>query len=91
MGTGSFVSYNTGEKPHASISGIYPVVGWKIGSELVYIAEGLSTDTATVIEWCREVDLFEDYDDIEKIVTSISSSDDVYFVPAFSGIQVLYQ
>lgn len=87
MGTGSFVSYNTSEKPHASVSGLYPVVGWKIGDEVVFIAEGHSSDTATVIEWCREIDLFEDYDEIEKIITSIPNSDDVFFVPAFSGIQ----
>ncbi|XP_057370614.1 putative glycerol kinase 5 [Daphnia carinata] len=87
MGTGSFVSYNTSDKPHASVSGLYPVVGWKIGDEVVFIAEGHSTDTATVIEWCREIDLFEDYDEIEKIITSIPNSDDVFFVPAFSGIQ----
>ena len=88
MGTGSFVSYNTAEKPHASVSGLYPVVGWKIGEEVVFIAEGHSSDTATVIEWCRDIDLFEDYDDIEKLITSIPNSDDVFFVPAFSGIQV---
>ena len=89
MGTGSFVSYNTAEKPHASVSGLYPVVGWKIGDEVVFIAEGHSSDTATVIEWCRDIDLFEEYDDIETLITSIPNSDDVFFVPAFSGIQVI--
>ena len=67
MGTGSFVSYNTAEKPHASVSGLYPVVGWKIGDEVVFIAEGHSSDTATVIEWCRDIDLFEEYDNSFKI------------------------
>ena len=88
MGTGSFLSFHTGTKPHASISGLYPVISWKIGSELVFTAEGHSSDTSTVIDWCREIELFEEYEDIDDIVTSIPSSDDVYFVPAFSGIQV---
>ena len=88
LGTGSFVSFNTGDKPHASISGLYPVVGWKIGDEIVFIAEGHSSDTATVIEWCREIDLFQEYQDIDELITSITNTDDVFFVPAFSGIQV---
>lgn len=88
MGTGSFLSFHTGTKPHASISGLYPVVCWKIGSEVVFTAEGNSSDTSTVIDWCKEISLFNDYDEIDPIVSSIPSSDDVYFVPAFSGIQV---
>lgn len=88
MGTGSFLSFNTGVKPHTSISGLYPVIGWKIGSELVYIAEGHSSDTATVIEWCQSIGLFDDYDDIDRIVTAVQKSEEVFFVPAFSGIQV---
>ena len=89
MGTGTFLSVNTGTKPHASIAGLYPVVGWKIGDEIVMVAEGQSSDTSTVIDWCQAIDLFEEYTDIDAVVTSIKSSDDVYFVPAFSGIQVL--
>jgi putative glycerol kinase 5 len=89
MGTGTFLSVNTGTKPHASIAGLYPVVGWKIGDEIVMVAEGQSSDTSTVIDWCQAIDLFKEYTDIDEVVTSIKSSDDVYFVPAFSGIQVL--
>lgn len=88
MGTGSFLSFNTGTKPHASIAGIVPIIAWKIGTEIVYTAEGQSQDTATIIDWCREIDLFREYDEIETIVTSIANTDDLYFVPAFSGIQV---
>ena len=45
MGTGTFLSVNTGTTPHASVAGLYPIVGWKIGDEIVMVAEGQSSDT----------------------------------------------
>lgn len=35
--------------------GLYPVVGWKIGSEVVYLAEGNAADTGTAIKWAQEL------------------------------------
>ena len=40
LGSGSFLDVNTGQDIHASIRGLVPLVGWKMGSELVYFAEG---------------------------------------------------
>ena len=90
MGTGSFLSFNTGTKAHASIAGIVPIIAWKSGEEIVYTAEGQAQDTATIIDWCRKIELFQEYSEIEEIVTSVPNTDDLYFVPAFSGIQVFY-
>jgi len=87
MGTGSFLSFNTGDVPHTSITGLYPTVAWKIRDETVFVAEGQSSDTATVIDWCRDIGLFNEYDEINDIVSSVKNSQDVFFVPAFSGIQ----
>lgn len=87
MGTGSFLSLNTGSQVYASISGLYPIVGWKIKDEIVYVTEGFSSDTATVIEWCRSIGLFEKYEEISDLVTSVASSGELYFVPSFSGMQ----
>ena len=42
LGSGSFLDVNTGQDVHASIRGLVPLVGWKMGSELVYFAEGKS-------------------------------------------------
>ena len=53
----------------------------------MYVAEGHSSDTATVIEWCRNIGLFENYEEISDLVSSVKSSGEVYFVPSFSGIQ----
>lgn len=35
--------------------GLYPLVGWKIGSEVVYLAEGNAADTGTAIRWAQEI------------------------------------
>ncbi|VDI29496.1 putative glycerol kinase 5 [Mytilus galloprovincialis] len=87
MGTGTFVDLNTGSTPHASIAGLYPIIGWKIKNELVYVAEGLIGDTGTVMEWCKSLDLYEDVSETDTIAESVQSSDGVYFVSAFSGLQ----
>lgn len=35
--------------------GIYPIVGWKIKDETVYVAEGASNDTGTTIKWAQGI------------------------------------
>ncbi|KAM8839719.1 glycerol kinase 5 [Synchiropus picturatus] len=87
MGTGTFMDINTGCKPHTSMAGLYPIVGWKIGSEVVYLAEGNSADTGTAIKWAQELDLFSDVQETSSMAYSVSDSDGVCFVPSFSGLQ----
>ncbi|KAJ8670409.1 hypothetical protein QAD02_001668 [Eretmocerus hayati] len=87
MGTGSFFNVNTGSQPHASITGLYPLVGWRYGSELVYVVEGSSNDTGTIIEWTKSLDLIQNPLDTSALANSVKNSDGVYFIPAFSGLQ----
>ncbi|XP_042285261.1 putative glycerol kinase 5 isoform X2 [Thunnus maccoyii] len=87
MGTGTFMNINTGNKPHTSVTGLYPVVGWKIGSEVVYLAEGNAADTGTAIKWAEKLELFSDVRDTSAMAYSVSDSDGVCFVPSFSGLQ----
>ncbi|TKS80091.1 putative glycerol kinase 5 [Collichthys lucidus] len=87
MGTGTFMNINTGSKPHTSVAGLYPLVGWKIGSEVVYLAEGNAADTGTAIKWAQELELFSDVQDTCAMAYSVSDSNGVCFVPSFSGLQ----
>ncbi|XP_062311873.1 putative glycerol kinase 5 [Osmerus eperlanus] len=87
MGTGTFMNINTGNKPHTSMSGLYPVVGWKLGPEVVYLAEGNAADTGTAIRWAQELELFSDVRETELMAGSVDDSDGVCFVPSFSGLQ----
>ncbi|KOC59001.1 Putative glycerol kinase 5 [Habropoda laboriosa] len=87
MGTGTFVNVNTGTKAHASVTGLYPLVGWRINDELVYIVEGASNDTGGLIEWAKRIGIINDVDETSSVASAMNDSDGVYFVPAFSGLQ----
>ena len=87
MGTGTFLNVNTGAKPHASISGLYPLVGWQIDNEVVYAVEGASNDTGVLVEWAKKIGIINTADETASIANSVDDSDGVYFVPAFSGLQ----
>ena len=90
LGTGMFMCINTGNKPHASLSGIYPIVGWKIGSEVTFLAEANFPSSGTVCEWGTKFGLFTDPSETEAIANSVPDSNGVCFVPAFDGIQAPY-
>ncbi|XP_051984951.1 putative glycerol kinase 5 isoform X2 [Xyrauchen texanus] len=87
MGTGTFMDINTGNKPHTSVAGLYPLVGWKIGDDVVYLAEGNAAGTGAAIKWAQDLELFSNVKETEAIATSVEDSDGVYFVPSFSGLQ----
>ncbi len=90
LGTGMFLQINTGKKPHASLSGFYPVIGWKIGKELVYFAEANFPSCGSVIEWGKSFGLYSEPSETEAMAESVSNSEGACFVPAFDGIQVPY-
>uniref|UniRef100_A0AAA9U125 Glycerol kinase 5 n=1 Tax=Bos taurus TaxID=9913 RepID=A0AAA9U125_BOVIN len=89
MGTGTFLDINTGNNPQQSVGGFYPLIGWKIGQEVVCLAESNAGDTGTAIEWAQQLDLFTDAAETEKMAQSLEDSEGVYFVPSFSGLQDL--
>ncbi|XP_029726294.2 putative glycerol kinase 5 [Aedes albopictus] len=90
MGTGSFLNVNTGTTCLASVHGLYPLVGYKMATcdstELVYLMEGASNDNGSIIEWAMSIGLFTDPRDSASMALSVSDSDGVSFIPAFSGL-----
>ncbi|XP_025028835.1 putative glycerol kinase 5 isoform X2 [Python bivittatus] len=88
MGTGSFWDINTGNKIHASKRGLYPLVGWKIGKEITYLAEGNASDTGNAIKWAQSLDLFDNVGETSQMAYSLINSGGVCFVPSFSGLQI---
>lgn len=94
LGTGSFLNLNTGPQCHASIHGLYPLVAWQYvdqktkQSEVVYCMEGAANDTGTIIQWAINFGLFSDPSDSSGIAYAADDSEDVYFIPAFSGLGV---
>lgn len=93
LGTGSFLDLNTGETCHASIHGLYPMVAWKVmggggGDSLVYLMEGGSSDTGSLIKWAQSFGLFEEPRESAAMAFSVPDPDGVFFIPAFSGLGV---
>lgn len=98
LGTGSFLNLNTGTQCPASIYGLYPLVAWKYTderksakSELVYCMEGAANDTGSIIQWAINFGLFNDPSKSAEIANSVDDTEEVYFVPAFSGLGVIDQ
>lgn len=91
LGTGSFLDLNTGSACHASVHGLYPMVAWKMGGdykESVYLMEGGSSDTGSLIKWAQAFGLFADPRDSSDMAFSVRDPGGVFFIPAFSGLGV---
>ena len=58
LGTGSFLDVVT-KHPHASMNGLYPLVGYKVNNEVQYVAEGSCNDTGSLIEWAKSAGLIQ--------------------------------
>ncbi|KAL1449341.1 hypothetical protein WDU94_000533 [Cyamophila willieti] len=90
MGTGSFMDVNTCDKPHASLEGLYPLVGWQLSSKrsnVVYLVEGSSYGTGSLIEFCKTKGLFSNVEETSALASSVPSSGGVVFAMGFSGLQ----
>ncbi|XP_026557349.1 putative glycerol kinase 5 isoform X1 [Pseudonaja textilis] len=88
MGTGTFWDINTGNNIHVSKKGLYPLVGWKIGNEITYLAEGNASDTGNAIKWIQGLELFDNVEETSQMAHSLVNSGGVCFVPSFSGLQI---
>jgi putative glycerol kinase 5 len=81
---------HTGNKAIGSVCGLYPVCAWKIGDEpMEYMAEGQNNDNGTVIKWAVSAGLVSTPEETEKLAQSVpeSTSNDLFFIPAFNGLQ----
>lgn len=90
-GTGCFMMMNIGTKPIASKSKLLTTVAWKIGSRTNYALEGSIFIGGAVVQWLRDsLGIIKKSADVEKLAARVSSSEGVYFVPAFAGLGAPY-
>lgn len=88
LGTGAFLDLNMGRKAHASVAGFYPVVGWRMNEEIVHLAEGCSNTCGIAIDWLVQSGYLDSSRKADEICLSLKDKDcELYFVPAFYGIQ----
>ncbi|XP_013394557.1 glycerol kinase isoform X1 [Lingula anatina] len=87
-GTGCFLLYNTGTELVLSENGLLTTVGYKFGKEpTVYALEGSVAIAGAAVRWLRDnLGVIDTSPDVEKLASSVDSTHDCYFVPAFSGL-----
>lgn len=86
-GTGCFMLMNIGEKPVVSKHNLLTTVAWKINGKTTYAFEGSIFIAGAVVQWLRDsLKIIRTSAEVEKLASSVDSSEGVYFVPAFAGL-----
>ncbi|MEM8926960.1 MAG: glycerol kinase GlpK [Bacteroidota bacterium] len=86
-GTGCFMLMNIGEEPTKSNNNLLTTVAWQINGKTTYALEGSIFIAGAVVQWLRDsLKIIKTSSDVEKLASSVESSEGVYFVPAFAGL-----
>ena len=87
-GTGCFLLMNTGSRPVLSQQHLLSTVAWKIGNQpAAYALEGSVFVAGVAVQWLRDgLELFDHAADSKALAMSLTSNEDVYFVPALTGL-----
>jgi glycerol kinase len=88
FGTGSFMMMNTGNVKIESKNNLLSTIFYQSDSgEIFYALEASIFNAGSVLQWLKEdICLMDDYKEIEKIAKGSSYSENIYFVPAFTGL-----
>jgi glycerol kinase len=87
-GTASYVKVFLG--PHAPRQEKVNVYNaWNLGAEQTYCLEAATSVTGAAIRWLRDnARLFDRYEEMDELASSVGDSGGVVFVPAFTGLEV---
>ncbi len=86
-GTGCFLLWQSGSQPILSDNRLLTTVGWKIGNQVSYALEGSIFMGGAIVQWLRDgLGMIESSSDIEPLARSVESTQDLYLVPAFTGL-----
>jgi glycerol kinase len=86
-GTGSFVLLNTGTEAPEPAQGLLTTVAWGIDGEVDYALEAAVFVTGAAVQWLRDgLGIVAEAAETEGLAASLEGNDDVYFVPALTGL-----
>jgi glycerol kinase len=86
-GTGSFVLLNTGTEAAEPGEGLLTTVGWGIGERVDYALEAAIFVTGAAVQWLRDgLGVISEAAETEAMAARLEGNDDVYFVPALTGL-----
>jgi len=90
-GTGCFMLMNTGDHIVKSDRGLITTIAWGINGEITYAVEGSVFIAGAAIKWLRDgLGIIDSASETEAIAREIVPSDELYVVPAFSGLGAPY-
>lgn len=86
-GTGSFVLFNTSDRPIMSGHGLLTTIAWQIKNRVTYALEGSAMISGAAVQWARDgLGIISRSEDIEALASSVPDSGGVVFVPSLSGL-----
>ncbi len=90
-GTGCFMLMNTGDKIIESQTGLITTIAWGIDGKIKYALEGSVFIAGAAIKWLRDaLKIITTASETEKIAYEVEDTEEVYVVPAFSGLGAPY-
>ena len=86
-GTGCFALMNIGGKFKKSDNKLLTTVAYRFNGKTTYAIEGAIFVAGAAVQWLRDnLDFFENSAESEKLATSVPDNNDVFFIPAFTGL-----
>ncbi|MDY4760493.1 glycerol kinase GlpK [Streptococcus thoraltensis] len=90
-GTGSFIIMNTGEEMQLSNHNLLTTIGYGINGKVYYALEGSIFIAGSAIQWLRDgLRMIEQSSESESLALQSKDEDEVYVVPAFTGLGAPY-
>jgi glycerol kinase len=86
-GTGNFVLRALGRGLPAVEEGLLTSIAWQVGDRVDYALEASIFVTGAAVQWLRDgLGVIGRADETDALARSLDSNDDVYFVPALTGL-----
>lgn len=90
-GTGSFIVMNTGEQMQLSHHSLLTTIAYGIDGKVYYALEGSIFIAGSAVQWLRDsMRMVATSPESEELARQSTSNDEVYVVPAFTGLGAPY-
>lgn len=90
-GTGAFIVMNAGSELKLSQNNLLTTVGFVIGDKVTYALEGSVFVAGSAVQWIRDgLELIDNAAETEALAHQSTNEDEVYLVPAFTGLGAPY-
>lgn len=90
-GTGCFALMNIGPHFRESENRLLTTIAYRLNGQVTYALEGSIFVAGAAIQWLRDnLGLFDKAEETQALAQSVPDNNDVYFVPAFTGLGAPY-